>query len=70
MNLIEPKQLLNVMGSTLAPAEGRRSNWSVVNQVEVAPCDSKGKEYTEADDKFVDTPGDSSMLNQHSVLFV
>ncbi len=26
-------------------------------QVEVAPCDSKGKEYTESDDKFVDSPG-------------
>ena len=25
-------------------------------QVEVAPCNSKGKEYTEADDKFVDAP--------------
>ena len=25
-------------------------------QVEVAPCNAKGKEYTEADDKFVDAP--------------
>ena len=25
-------------------------------QVEVAPCDSKGREYTERDDKFVDSP--------------
>lgn len=24
----------------------------------MAPCDSKGKEYTEADDKFVDSPDD------------
>ena len=25
-------------------------------KVEVAPCNSKGKEYTEADDMFVDAP--------------
>lgn len=25
-------------------------------QIEVAPCDSNGKEYTESDDKFVDSP--------------
>ena len=25
-------------------------------QIEVAPCNAKGKEYTEADDKFVDAP--------------
>ena len=29
--------------------------------MEVAPCDSKGKEYTEADDKFVDSPGKISL---------
>ena len=25
-------------------------------QIEVAPCNKKGKEYTEKDDKFVDSP--------------
>ncbi len=25
-------------------------------QIEVAPCDKKGREYNEADDKFVDSP--------------
>ena len=27
-----------------------------VTQLEVAPCDSKGREYTEKDDMFVDSP--------------
>ena len=27
-----------------------------ISKVEVAPCNSKGKEYTEADDMFVDAP--------------
>jgi kinesin family protein 1 len=27
-----------------------------VLQIEVAPCDKKGREYNEADDKFVDSP--------------
>ena len=27
-----------------------------VSQIEVAPCNKKGKEYTEKDDKFVDSP--------------
>ena len=30
-------------------------HWRIF-QVEVAPCNAKGKEYTEADDKFVDAP--------------
>ena len=29
-----------------------------IMNVEVAPCDEKGREYTEADDKFVDSPDD------------
>ena len=29
-----------------------------VMNIEVAPCDEKGREFTEADDKFVDSPED------------
>ena len=35
--------------------------------VEIAPCNDKGKEYTEADDMFVDSPEDLVKKNVNFV---
>ena len=35
--------------------------------VEIAPCDDKGREYTEADDMFVDSPEDLVKKNVNFV---
>ena len=38
--------------------------------MEVAPCDSKGREYSESDDMFVDTPEDLVGKDVHFVVKV
>lgn len=37
----------------------------LTQQVELAPCDQSGREYTEADDKFVDDPSDLVGKSMH-----
>ena len=39
----------------------------LIFQLEVAPCNKKGREYTEADDKFVDSPDELVGKDVHFV---